>query len=448
MRTKMKHLTPFICFILIGCAAKEQNLYLKKPAFYSYVIGDLSSKNKTAAYNENVFITPSSCQKTITALVAYKDLGEDYTYPTQVYLSKNKGEIEDVRIKFSGDPTLTSERLSNMLEPLKGHNIKGKIIIDASYFQTPAFSNNNIIDDIGRSYSAPTYSANLDGNLITVTMTFDKIAKKILIKNDANYVVEQDIKISQNPSAIKLNWQVNVIKATGNINPNQASLTFKVSPPEVEFYLLNKIKEILKVADVKGKLVIKKESSDIAADEELLTESSSEALKKILPPALKKSDNMVFDILYLTIINNYNRINKLGKITEWKEGDAIIKLLVKKYFEVDLGNALIVDGSGVSRYNRIQTKTLFELLKRGYDVKEFVAALPTPGEVNTTLEKRNYLLPSIHAKTGSMSGISCLCGYDIDHDSIKTFAIIANSFEPPLSEIYKVQDQFLNSRLR
>jgi D-alanyl-D-alanine carboxypeptidase/D-alanyl-D-alanine-endopeptidase (penicillin-binding protein 4) len=145
----------------------------------------------------------------------------------------------------------------------------------------------------------------------------------------------------------------------------------------------------------------------------------------------------------LTIVTN-----NLGEIKEWKEGDAVIKSLVQKYFDVDMGNALIIDGSGLSRYNRIQTKTMFSLLKKGYSVKEFVDALPRPGETDTTLEKRVDLLPTIRAKTGAMSGISCLCGYNINGNSVKAFTTIFNSFDPPLREMFKVQDKFINSQVK
>ncbi len=448
MPIKIKYLTHLILFLIISCSPKEHELYSQKPAFYSYVIGDVNKEQASTAYNQDVYIIPASCQKTITALVAYKDLGSEYVYQTKVYVTKKKDEIENVIIKFSGDPSLTSEKLSNLLEPLKHYNIKGRIIIDASKFKTPPFSNNNIIDDIGRGYSPPVSSANLDGNLINVAIIFDKLTQQIMVKNDAEYLVEKDIKISSEETSIKFEWQGNTIKASGNIKFNQEPLTFKLSPPDIDFYLLKKIKKILKAEDIKGQLVVIKESSKIPSNGELLLESTSQPLKKIIPPALKKSDNMVFDSLYLTIINNYDQFNNLGGIKEWKEGDAIMKLLVKKYFDVDMEDTLIVDGSGLSRYNRIKTKTLFTLIKKGYSVKEFVDALPKPSETDTSLEKRNSLLSTIRAKTGTMSGVSCLCGYNINGKSVKAFTVIANSFNPPLRDIFKVQDQFINSQVK
>lgn len=436
----MKRIIILTFFILISCSSKEHELYQQKPAFYSYIIGDVKSKNVEEKYNQDAYITPASCQKTITSLVAYKTLGKDFAYKTKVYITQYKGVIGDVVIEFSGDPTLTSERLSNLLEPLKHRIIKGQIIVDASGFQTPAISKNNIIDDIGQSYSSPIYGANLDKNLINVTFIIDKLSGKIIAKNDAGYSVLHDIKISDEKSKIKLEWEGNLIKASGNIKANQEPLTIQTSPSDIDFYLTNKIKNILNKNNIQAKIIVQKDRTQIPADKKLLIESSSESLNKIMSLALKKSDNMVFDSIYLTILNKSGH-----EINSWNDGNPIMKLLVKEHFDIDLKNALIVDGSGLSRYNRIQTEALFELLKKGYEIKEFANLMPSSGEIGTTLETRN-LLPTIKAKTGSMSGMSCLCGYNINNDSVKAFAIVANNFEPPLTEVYKVQDKFINSQ--
>jgi hypothetical protein len=50
------------------------------------------------------------------------------------------------------------------------------------------------------------------------------------------------------------------------------------------------------------------------------------------------------------------------------------------------------------------------------------------------------------AKTGSMSGINCLCGYN-DGTNPKAFVFMANSFAPPVKELWDVMDHFITSNL-
>lgn len=187
-------------------------------------------------------------------------------------------------------------------------------------------------------------------------------------------------------------------------------------------------------------MVIVNEEPTPNKNAELIATHQSENLVAILPSALQKSDNLVFDSLYLTIIHKENP----ASIKKWEDGDKVFKTLIKQHFNLTMEKALFVDGSGLSRYNRIQPRQLFELLQCGYGVKEFVNALPIPGQVNSSLEKRRTLPKGIKAKTGVMSGIDGLCGYSTKDLPPKAFVIIANSFAPTISETNVVLDNFVN----
>ena len=139
--------------LLAGCTTDHQELYNLKPAFYAYIIGDVYKDHIETEHAADVYAMPASCQKTITALLAYKTLGSDFRFETKAYLTKQRNGIQDVIVVASGDPTLTSENLKELLEPLQGRIIKGNIVIDASLFHTPEYSKNNMLDDVGSSYA-------------------------------------------------------------------------------------------------------------------------------------------------------------------------------------------------------------------------------------------------------------------------------------------------------
>lgn len=105
-----------------GCASKNQHdqLYKQKPGFYSYIIGDVNSDKIYLEKNSEVYATPASCQKVITAILALKELGPEYRYETSLLSNK-----KDIVIKFSGDPSFTSEQLTTLLAPLRNSKIKG-----------------------------------------------------------------------------------------------------------------------------------------------------------------------------------------------------------------------------------------------------------------------------------------------------------------------------------
>jgi D-alanyl-D-alanine carboxypeptidase/D-alanyl-D-alanine-endopeptidase (penicillin-binding protein 4) len=437
-----KKLYFFLIFslFLAGCTTTHQELlYDKKPAFYTYILGDVNDDQILVEHEADVYATPASCQKTITALLAYKSLGPDFQYQTNLYTTTQKGKIHDLIISFSGDPTLQSENLSELLEPLRNTHLTGRIILDATLFKTPPHSQNIMIGDIGTSYGQPISSMILDKNLITVKTLLNRNDQQAHFINDGGYSINSDVLITSEPTSVSVIWEEGQIKITGYLNLKDKDFEAKISPEEINPYILKKINMIIKKLNIKSTIIIEREASKLPKHSNLLNTFKSDPLKNFLPPALKKSDNLVFDSLYLKMIHTQNHSN----IKNWNEGDSIVKALIKKYFNIDMDKSLFVDGSGLSRYNRVQPKKLFELLKRGYSVQEFVSALPSPGELNTTLEKRTDLPQGTKAKTGSMSGISCLCGYRTGTEPPKAFVIIANSFSPPSTEISSAIDDFI-----
>jgi len=441
MRFKLYVYISILC--LTGCASNHQKLlYNKKPAFYSYIIGNIENGHINLEHESDAYSTPASCQKVITALLAYKMLGSNYFYETKLYAKKKNRRVQDLIIHFSGDPTLKSEDLITLLQPVKGRSILGNIILDASFFRTNPHSPNIMTGDVGTSYGQPVSSMIIDQNLIIVTAE-PKEFGKIHIKNDSGYFIDSAVTTTTSPSSIKLAWSGQHIMVKGGMNFKDSPLEFKLSPREIDNYILYKVKVAMKALNIRGKVKITHNRAQLSEDFSLINNVSSKPLEHIIPPALKKSDNLVFDSLYLTIANSQNP----DGIEEWSQGNNIMKGLIQKYFDVNVENAVLVDGSGLSRYNRIQARKLLQILKRGHSMKEFVNALPAPREANSTLEKRDILSKSIRAKTGNMSGISCLCGYNMGPYP-KAFVIMVNSFSAPQQEIISVMDRFISYHLR
>ena len=82
---------------------------------------------------------------------------------------------------------------------------------------------------------------------------------------------------------------------------------------------------------------------------------------------------------------------------------------------VPLGETRIVDGSGLSRSNRVSARVLVETLRRGdaaFDTgPELLAGLPLAG-LDGTLERRaEGARGRVRAKTGSLDGVTSLAGF-------------------------------------
>jgi serine-type D-Ala-D-Ala carboxypeptidase/endopeptidase (penicillin-binding protein 4) len=426
-------------FVFNSASAVKTMPSRKSSAYYSYIVGDVWGDHVSTKQGADAYVIPASCQKTIIALLAYKMFGADSRYETRLAVTEKNNKIHDVIISFSGDPTLTSDELVQLLSSLGNITIEGKIFLDLSLFKTPPYSPNVLPSDIGTD-ARPVSSANIDNNLITVKVRPNKAGGNFaLVTNDAGYPTDSKITTSARISLVKLAVNNNRIYARGNIRRRHGAIELKISPIDLDYYLLQKIKLVMRRAKVKGEIVVVRDKSQLPAGLIQKDVNLSKPLGTIIPPALKISDNWIFDNLYIKIIH----AEQTGIIEDWNNGSAIIKNLIYKYFNINVGDSVFVDGSGLSRYNKIQPRKLFEILKKGYGVTDFVEALPSPGERKSTLKRRRHLLEHIKAKTGNLNGVSCLCGYGIN-DNPKAFVIIAGGFKSPNHRIFPVMDKFVN----
>lgn len=420
----MNYIIILLCLAISSCNHKYSKLYNQKPAFYSYIIGDSVNIEKEL-YSE-VYATPTSCNKVVTAIAALSKLTHNHTFKTYAFKNGN-----NIIIKFTGDPNLKSEDIKNLLQPLKNHNIN-KLILDLSEFKVPYYSTNNMIDDMGSSYAGPVSSANIDHNLVKIN--YNITSKKIFFTNDSGYTIKSQVTTLENATKVNLKWHNNTIYIAGNINKNDEDLPLKISPINHELFLRKKLSTIAKELGMNKPVVISYNNISIPKKYFIF---ESKPLSETLKPAMKVSDNLFFDSLYLTIVSQ-----KLGdEFTDWSQGSEVIKNIIREHHGIDMAESLIVDGSGLSRYNRIKPKILYAILDKSKNNHYFLNALPKALEPNSTLEKRETLKENILAKTGSVLGISCLCGYDNN----KTFVIMTNSFSPPAKNMHKVIDGLINN---
>ena len=107
----------------------------------------------------------------------------------------------------------------------------------------------------------------------------------------------------------------------------------------------------------------------------------------------------------------------------------------------------ILEGSGLTRYNKVSADLYMKLLKYFYDDRilfdYYMNSLSIAGK-DGTLKKRmtgTEAEGNVFAKTGTLNGVSALSGYVIDKDSeILIFYVVMNGFSGNASSMRDVQD--------
>ncbi|MCR4920089.1 MAG: D-alanyl-D-alanine carboxypeptidase/D-alanyl-D-alanine-endopeptidase [Bacteroidaceae bacterium] len=164
-------------------------------------------------------------------------------------------------------------------------------------------------------------------------------------------------------------------------------------------------------------------------------------IDEVMLPTLKESDNIFAECIFFQIAAMGGQ-----KLSTRKHAEAKIKDLLSQ-LGLPIDNYAIADGSGLSPYDYVTPEMLVALLNfaqaRPEIFNHLYPALPIAG-VDGTLEKRmleTAAAKNVHAKTGSVTGVSSLSGYlTASNGHLLSFSII-NQGVPRSSLGREFQDQ-------
>lgn len=142
----------------------------------------------------------------------------------------------------------------------------------------------------------------------------------------------------------------------------------------------------------------------------MLAKHRSKSIRELIKPVLKNTDNLYANCIF----------KKMGP--SWEKGRSVVEEFLREHIGLNPEEFVVVDGSGLSRYNLITPKQMIHFLKKVRSNRAFVNALAVGGIDGTLRHRMKTFEGKVKAKTGSMTGISSLCGY-LETDSGKEFAI-------------------------
>ncbi len=306
---------------------------------------------------------PASILKIFTSLVALHYLGDDYRFPTEFYLDKQS----NLKIKGYGDPLLISEVISKISQVLavllKNTQPLNDLVLDDSYFRQPLTIAG--ITSSAQPYDAPNGSLCVNFN----TVNFKRTSQ--------GYV-------SAEPQTPLLPFAIKKIKASGL---NQGRIVFSHNKNEITLYAGKLFQYFLEKQGLRFNGKVKLGQINEKIDRLIFRYDSSSSLEEIVVKLLEHSNN--FTTNQLLIATGAKIIGSPGTLAK---GVAIASDYAKEMLDIE--NMTIVEGSGISRDNRVSAVQMVQVLQ------EFL-----PYYYLMRREGREFY------KTGTLYGISTRAGY-------------------------------------
>ncbi|MEZ9744478.1 serine-type D-Ala-D-Ala carboxypeptidase [Vibrio splendidus] len=388
----------------------------------SVILESLRGDSNKMNSNSDGFYPPASTLKLVTALAAKLELGDDFHYTTSIARSGN-----DSIISFSGDPTLQREQLKSLLGQYaksQSRTIKGNLYLDNSTFTGYQRAVGWPWDILGVCYSAPSSAMTLDSNCAQASIyTKDNGSTRVYIP--AHYPIDVTTTAAtvtrSGQKATQCDLELittpdNAYKLSGCLveRKKPLPLKFAIQNPELYTYqVVTSLLEELKI-QVKGDVIVGKKAK--ANKTRLVASHHSEKLPELLDTMLKKSDNLIADNLTKTLGATF-----YVQPGSFNNGTEAIKQILLTKANIDLSKAQLVDGSGLSRNNRMRSQTMAQVLRYIWENDQqlnLIEAMPTSG-TNGTLKYRQSMRKApiqgnIIAKSGSLYGSYNMAGFGLD----------------------------------
>jgi D-alanyl-D-alanine carboxypeptidase/D-alanyl-D-alanine-endopeptidase (penicillin-binding protein 4) len=426
--------------------SKLENL-LKDKFFESCLVSiqveDLTANKTLCSKNEKILLRPASNMKLITSAAGLLYLGSHYEFTTALYYDgyvSNDTLNGNIYVVGGCDPDFVTKDLYTFVDAIKTLDvsiINGNLYGDVSFKDSLYWGKGWMWDD-DPSSDAPYLSAlNINDNCVEVSYDGENNLTEISPRTKYVNVYRTE---DQGKLIIDRNWfeKKNDIIVKGS----QAEKKYysKVNILEPEKYFLKVFSEVLDSNQIKivGDIGIKNLPIDIK-----LLYSFRRKYIDIIENLNKTSDNLSAEMTLLALAEKF-----YGKPATAKNGINVVEKMIE-LIGLNPSDYRIVDGSGVSHYNVVSAELLVTLLKYFYNEKPELYALlynsfPIGG-VDGTLENRmrnTSAEKNVHAKTGTLTGVSTLSGYlTTKKNHIIAFSILMQNYVGTSTKAKELQDE-------
>jgi D-alanyl-D-alanine carboxypeptidase/D-alanyl-D-alanine-endopeptidase (penicillin-binding protein 4) len=444
--------------------------YLKRPgvrsADWGIEILDPTTNKVLLAVNPDKTFLPASVLKVVTTAAALEKLGPDFRFHTGIYtngtLSQDGTLDGNVILVGRGDPNLMDtegellqqpalQELAGKLKTMGIKTIRGNVVGDDSYFDDSSHGKGWTAQDLRSAYGAPVDALSVNNNTFWVYARPTKYMQLVSvgIEPHTSYFRIRNLGVTGS-SRSKKTMYARLIPGTrtivvSGILPVRHTYAQHINVDKPAVVAASMLKEeivrcgitvsggidVLHVGDV---------SPELRRQWRLLADHESPPLIRALEIINKHSQNLHAEML----------LRALGAEFKGVGSDEAGLQVVKEFLVeagIDSDKIQLNDGCGLSRENlvtpRFQTSLLQFLSTRPY-FELFLNTLAVSGTDGTLRHRMSsqQVRGSIHAKTGTLNGVSTLSGYMMTKSGRNlVFSIFANNVHTSMARVKRTIDE-------
>jgi D-alanyl-D-alanine carboxypeptidase/D-alanyl-D-alanine-endopeptidase (penicillin-binding protein 4) len=413
-----------------------------------YYVYDLRTNAELASRDADKGFNLASNLKLLTTGAALTGLGGGFRWRTAVFTETEPDETGtitgDLYVRGRGDPTLSVAALEQLAHDVAARgirNVEGKLVLDASYFDSavepPHFDEQ---PKERAAFRAPVASFGVNRSAVTITVMAEPGgAARVTIdpKTDYYQITKEEVtSITKGRTRLKVEQKQKKdhveLEITGMIKVGEGSWDLRRRVDDPARFAVEVFKKALAAEGVK----IRKPgigTATVPTTAKLVAHHDSPPLLDVVRAMNKHSDNYVAESILKTLGAELK--GTPGPAT-WADGIAAARAQLEK-LGLAPGSYTQGNGSGLYAASSVTPKQLVTLLTKAHaDYRigpDLLASLPVGG-YDGTLARRwagKPALGRVRAKTGTLDKVITLGGYvAIEPGHVVAFAVFVNDVPP------------------
>jgi D-alanyl-D-alanine carboxypeptidase/D-alanyl-D-alanine-endopeptidase (penicillin-binding protein 4) len=427
----------------------------------------VQSGRVVAERNPDLAIAPASNMKLFTTAAALDLLSSEFEFKTTMAMRgavDNAGTLTgDVKITGGGDPTIGGrfhdgratavlDEFASDLKRAGVQTISGDLIFEYGYFDTEYVHPTWPRDQLVNWYEAPVASLSMQEGTVLVRVLPGRPGQRAIVQLEPpnRYVTVQNTAVTSGGRGVFITRRLgtNEIIVRGGVPPRSGATEVYVAIENPVHYFASVTRDTFERNGIRLNGEVKLVDTAAGADWRMVSQHRT-PLPVVSYVINKVSQNHYAEQLLKTLGAEKRQQGSFAS------GATVVDEWLHTKVGVPQGEFSMVDGSGMSRFNRASASAFTDLLRYMWSTphrRDFVSSMPYSGEPDSRLRRRLNQPPyarQVYAKTGYISGVIGLSGYvHAQSGQIYAFSFLFNRYPSGVWGVYNLQDEMLKEIIR